>query len=119
MIHRTGRPARIDDFATSSGEVGRRAGRHLIRSAVGVPIVVHGRLPVTTELPETRFAPELEASACFVIAEALTNVVKHSQASVLSYVVAISSIRRMSGAPASRSAATCPSARGISPSRCA
>ena len=35
-------------------------------------------LPVTTELPATRFAPELEASAYFVIAEALTNVVKHS-----------------------------------------
>ena len=44
MVHRTGRPARIDDYATSSGEMARRSSRHLIRSAVGVPIVVHGRL---------------------------------------------------------------------------
>jgi signal transduction histidine kinase len=43
-IHRTGRPARIDDYATASGEVARRWNRHLIRSVVGVPIVVHGRL---------------------------------------------------------------------------
>jgi signal transduction histidine kinase len=44
MIHRTRRTARIDDYATASGEVARRSNRHLIRSAVGVPIVVHGRL---------------------------------------------------------------------------
>jgi len=43
-IHRSGRPARIDDYATASGEMARRVNRHLIRSAVGVPIVVHGRL---------------------------------------------------------------------------
>jgi signal transduction histidine kinase len=44
MVHRTGRPARIDDYATASGEMARRSSRHLIRSAVGVPILVNGRL---------------------------------------------------------------------------
>ena len=50
-----------------------------------------GRLALTvaTELPDTRFAPELEASAYFVIAEALTNVVKHSQASSAQVTVAL------------------------------
>jgi signal transduction histidine kinase len=44
MVHTSGRTARIDDYATSSGEMGRRVSKHLIRSAVGVPIAVHGRL---------------------------------------------------------------------------
>jgi signal transduction histidine kinase len=44
MIQHTGRTARIDDYATASGEMAQRGSRHLIRSAVGVPIVVHGRL---------------------------------------------------------------------------
>jgi signal transduction histidine kinase len=38
------------------------------------------RVPVRTEMPEERFAPEIEASAYFVVAEALTNVAKHSGA---------------------------------------
>jgi signal transduction histidine kinase len=37
-------------------------------------------LPVEVQIPEDRYAPEVEASAYFVIAEALTNVVKHSHA---------------------------------------
>jgi signal transduction histidine kinase len=35
-------------------------------------------LPVELEIPDQRFRPEVEASAYFVIAEALTNVMKHS-----------------------------------------
>jgi len=38
-------------------------------------------LPIQASVPEVRFAPEIEASAYFVVAEALTNVVKHSHAS--------------------------------------
>ena len=38
-IHDTGSAARIDDYAIASGELGRRVGRHLVRSAVGVPIL--------------------------------------------------------------------------------
>jgi signal transduction histidine kinase len=35
---------------------------------------------VELEISDDRFAPEVEASAYFVIAEALTNVMKHSHA---------------------------------------
>jgi signal transduction histidine kinase len=38
-------------------------------------------LPVRVDVPEDRFPPEIEASAYFVVAEALTNVVKHAHAS--------------------------------------
>jgi PAS domain S-box-containing protein len=37
-------------------------------------------LPVQLEVPAERFAPEIEATAYFVVAEALTNVVKHAHA---------------------------------------
>jgi len=37
-------------------------------------------LPVKVELPARRFPAEIEASAYFIVAEALTNIVKHSQA---------------------------------------
>jgi signal transduction histidine kinase len=38
------------------------------------------RIPVTVDVAPDRFRPEIEANAYFVIAEALTNVVKHSGA---------------------------------------
>lgn len=38
-------------------------------------------LPVHMDVPTERFAPEVEASTYFIVAEALTNVVKHAQAS--------------------------------------
>jgi signal transduction histidine kinase len=37
-------------------------------------------LPVDLDLPADRFAPAIEATAYFVVAEALTNVVKHARA---------------------------------------
>jgi signal transduction histidine kinase len=37
-------------------------------------------LPVRVQVPAERFPAEIEASAYFIVAEALTNVVKHSQA---------------------------------------
>ena len=43
-------------------------------------LVSRVRLPVSVEVPEQRFPPEIEASAYFVVAEALTNVAKHSGA---------------------------------------
>jgi len=44
--------------------------------------VVMGRhLPVSVDVPAERFPAEIEASAYFVVAEALTNVVKHAHAS--------------------------------------
>ena len=37
-------------------------------------------LPVDLDVPAERFPPEIEASAYFIVAEALTNVAKHSRA---------------------------------------
>ena len=43
-------------------------------------VVARLDLPVEVDVPGERFPAELEASAYFVVAEALTNVVKHSHA---------------------------------------
>jgi signal transduction histidine kinase len=49
--------------------------------AAGVDALVsRARMPVTVDVPEERFPPDIEASAYFIVAEALTNVAKHSQA---------------------------------------
>ena len=37
-------------------------------------------LPVDVDIPAERFPAEIEASAYFIVAEALTNVVKHARA---------------------------------------
>jgi PAS domain S-box-containing protein len=44
MVWRTGRPARIDDYAAASGALGTRMRELGIGAAVGCPIVVDGRL---------------------------------------------------------------------------
>jgi signal transduction histidine kinase len=49
--------------------------------AAGVNALVRRlRVPVSVEVPRDRFPTEIEASAYFVVAEALTNVAKHSGA---------------------------------------
>jgi signal transduction histidine kinase len=49
--------------------------------AAGVDgLVSRARIPITVDVPDERFAPEIEASAYFIVAEALTNIAKHSQA---------------------------------------
>jgi PAS domain S-box-containing protein len=50
-----------------------------LRAAVN-SVVRRLDLPVEVDVPAERFAAEIEASAYFVVAEALTNVVKHSRA---------------------------------------
>jgi signal transduction histidine kinase len=50
-----------------------------LRAAVG-SVVARLDLPVEFEVPGERFPAEIEASAYFVVAEALTNVVKHASA---------------------------------------
>jgi signal transduction histidine kinase len=44
-------------------------------------------LPVRASLPTARYATEIEASAYFIVAEGLTNVVKHSKASAAEVTV--------------------------------
>jgi signal transduction histidine kinase len=44
LVFRTGRPARIDDYTDADGPVAEVAGALGLRSAVGVPIGVEGRL---------------------------------------------------------------------------
>jgi PAS domain S-box-containing protein len=47
----------------------------------GVDTVVERvNFPVKVDIPDDRFAAEIEASAYFIVAEALTNVMKHSHA---------------------------------------
>ena len=43
-------------------------------------IVARLNLPVRVDVPAERLPAEIEASAYFIVAEALTNVVKHSHA---------------------------------------
>ncbi|MDA0166857.1 PAS domain S-box protein [Solirubrobacter ginsenosidimutans] len=50
-----------------------------LRGAVDA-VVERLDLAVEVDLPAERFAPEIEASAYFIVAEALTNVVKHAHA---------------------------------------
>jgi signal transduction histidine kinase len=38
------------------------------------------RLPISVQVARDRFSPEIEANAYFVVAEALTNLAKHSRA---------------------------------------
>jgi signal transduction histidine kinase len=44
-------------------------------------LVTRTTLPVSADVTEERLSPSLEANAYFIIAEALTNVIKHAQAS--------------------------------------
>jgi signal transduction histidine kinase len=44
-------------------------------------------IPVTIDIPERRFEASIEAGAYFFVAEALTNVIKHAEASAASVTV--------------------------------
>jgi PAS domain S-box-containing protein len=44
VVFRTGRAARLDDYGDSSGPIAQRVSTEGVRSAVGTPIVVEGRL---------------------------------------------------------------------------
>jgi signal transduction histidine kinase len=46
-------------------------------------------LLVEVEIPDRRFPPEIEASAYFTVAEALTNVAKHAQAGHAAVTVSV------------------------------
>ena len=46
-------------------------------------------VPVVAEITSARLPPEIEASAYFIVAEALTNVVKHSRATLAEVTVTV------------------------------
>jgi signal transduction histidine kinase len=50
-----------------------------LKSGIG-QLTSHAPLPITVEVPGERLPAPIEATAYFVVAEALTNVVKHAQA---------------------------------------
>ena len=75
LVQRTGGPARIDSYETVAGPIGARVREVGVRAAVGVPIIVDGRvwglaavgsrrgpMPADTEVRISRFA-ELTATA--------------------------------------------------------
>ncbi|HUA45494.1 MAG TPA: PAS domain S-box protein [Solirubrobacteraceae bacterium] len=57
-----------------------------LRAAVN-SLTARAPVPVTLDLPEARFSPLVEATAYFVVAEALANVAKHADASEASVSV--------------------------------
>ena len=87
-------PARAPDALAGAAEDARRAIEELRDLAAGIhPLVLTDRglavaleeltarspLPVALDVTEERFAAEVEAAAYFLVAEALTNAVKHAQ----------------------------------------
>jgi PAS domain S-box-containing protein len=62
-VRRTGRPARLDNFEHASGPVAERLRASGIRSGVGAPIVVEGRLWGVTTAAWTRGPPPRDAEA--------------------------------------------------------
>jgi signal transduction histidine kinase len=62
-----------------------RGGLH---AGIGV-LVARLPLPVEVEVPRERLPPDLEASTYFIVAEALTNVVKHARATRASVTAAL------------------------------
>ncbi|HET6296510.1 MAG TPA: GAF domain-containing protein [Kribbella sp.] len=57
LVHQTGRPMRVDSFASASGPIAQEAQELGIRSSVGCPIVVQGRLWGVIAASSQREAP--------------------------------------------------------------
>jgi signal transduction histidine kinase len=63
MVHRTGRPARLDSYSDASGDVAADARERGISSSVGAPISVEGRLwgiMIAASTHEERLPPNTE-----------------------------------------------------------
>ena len=78
QVFRTGRPVRIDDYAGATGAIGEAFRALGVRAAVGVPIVVDGRLwggigaAATTPLPPDAESRMAEFTA--LVATAIANI---------------------------------------------
>src|SRR5262249_5204614 len=83
------------EYATRGNDELRELSHGMLPAALGLGgigagvelVATHLDLPVRVDVPAERFSPEIEASAYFIVAEALTNVVKHSQASAAEVMI--------------------------------
>jgi PAS domain S-box-containing protein len=83
-----------------------------LRAAIG-SLTARMPVPVTLDLPADRFPAMIEGTAYFVIAEALANIAKHSQASEASVSIAVEGDRlRVEVADDGQGGATFSRARG-------
>jgi signal transduction histidine kinase len=82
-----------------------------LRGGVGA-FVERLDLPVDVDVVGGRLPPEIEASAYFVVAEALTNVVKHAQAAHAEVKASVHDGNWTSGSATTGSAARIPAATG-------
>jgi signal transduction histidine kinase len=88
-VHRTGRPARFDDYPHASGAIADRARQVGVRSAVGTPIVVEGR-PWGAMVALSRQVEPLPAEAAWrieqfthLVATAISNTEARAEAARL------------------------------------
>jgi signal transduction histidine kinase len=66
-VLRTGRPARMDTYAKAAGPIAARVREQGVRAAVGVPIIVGGRvwgMAAVGSLSADRMPPDTEARMC-------------------------------------------------------
>jgi signal transduction histidine kinase len=89
LVREASRPGRVDSFADAHGPIAQEAQRLGIRSSVGCPIVVEGRLwgvIAASSKSATPFAPETEsqiAEFTELVATAIANTESHTTANRL------------------------------------
>jgi signal transduction histidine kinase len=85
LVYQTGRPARIESYAEASGPLGADARKRGIRSSVGTPVMVEGRLwgmlavGTSTEQPLPSDAEARLASFAELVATAIANAESRSE----------------------------------------
>ena len=85
LVYQTGRPARIESYAEASGPLGADARKRGIRSSVGTPVMVEGRLwgmlavGTSTEQPLPPDAEARLASFAELVATAIANAESRSE----------------------------------------